>query len=194
MQNGGGTHESQTDEFLLSALRRQDEFALRELVNRYSRAVYGLCHRILKNVADAEEVTSEVFSELWEQSSRYDPERATARTYILLMARSRSLDRIRAIKREHDRRERSFIDEIPDMRGLPDQQIHLDEMAKTIAAGLDSLTDLQRQAIELAFFEGMTHKEIADAMQLPLGSIKSHIRRGLIRLRNLLPPPEMGGA
>jgi RNA polymerase sigma-70 factor (ECF subfamily) len=187
--------QSQNDAALFSALRERNEEALRELIARYSSQVYALCRQILKIPTDAEEVTADVFSELWQRSQRYDASRASGRTYILLLARSRSLDRIRAVQREKRRLEQETqVEQLPNQRiDSPEQTVHLEDLTRIVRGGLDELSESQRKAIKMAFFDGMSHPEIATALKAPLGSVKSHIRRGLMRLRDIVSLPESGG-
>ena len=182
--------DAHDDESLMSALGRQDESALRELIRRYSALVYSVCWRILGRALDAEEVAAEVFSEIWQHSQRYDPQRSSARTYLLLLGRSRSLDRIRSTKRDRDRREEvTPLHELPNSSAdSPSAPADRNELAIMIQGGLAKLSEEQRTAIELSFFKGMTHPEIAEQMGAPLGSVKSHIRRGLLKLQQLMAP------
>ncbi|MEM7316535.1 MAG: sigma-70 family RNA polymerase sigma factor [Planctomycetota bacterium] len=183
--------QSQNDEAVFAALSERNEGALRELIARHSAVVYSVCFKMLKRGFDAEEVTADVFAELWERSDRFDSSRSSGRTYLLLLTRSRCLDKIRAAKRLTDRVELgASVEGLPhSMLDEPEAAVQREELTTILQGGLNELTPPQREAIQMAFFDGMTHPEIADAMKAPLGSVKSHIRRGLKRLRNLIVPP-----
>jgi RNA polymerase sigma-70 factor (ECF subfamily) len=176
---------------LVDRMVRGNLDAFRELFRRHEAEVVALCYRILGNLADAEEVASEVFLELWERRDRFDAARATIRTYLLLLARSRAIDRWRASAGERSRTVASndSINEQcmrPSDTMSPPQQLVQAEMEQLAVCELSQLEKPQRLALELAFFDGLTHAQIADRLALPLGTVKSHIRRGLANLRAAL--------
>jgi RNA polymerase sigma-70 factor (ECF subfamily) len=144
-----------------------------------------LATRVLGDHATAEEVTLEVFVQVWKTASRYDPARGTPSAWMLTMTRTRAIDRIRAGAQEKKRRESMEIVEqrasSPDAD--PERLAFASERASRVSAAMGLLPFEQRQAIELAFYSGMTHSEIASTLELPLGTVKTRIRLGMDRLR-----------
>ena len=174
----------------LDTLRTQvaggDERAFAELYRRVAPAVFGLVGKVVRNPALSEEVTQEVFVELWRGASRFDPSRGTARSWIMTCAHRRAVDRVRSAERAARR------DDLAGRRG----QVRLyDEVADQVETGLehehvrrslDALTELQREAVVLAYYGGHTHREIAELLEVPVGTVKTRLRDGLIRLRDHL--------
>lgn len=148
--------------------------------------VFGLVLRILRDAHHCEEVTQEVYLEAWRTSSRFDPERGTALTWLVTMAHHRAVDRVRGT----DASRRRDAAEAAHGRTTPFDQTtaaaHASLDAQRVRAALATLSPGQRQALELTYFEGYTSREISGLLQLPLGTTKSRIRDGLIRLRDLL--------
>jgi RNA polymerase sigma-70 factor, ECF subfamily len=129
----------------------------------------------------------EVFSQAWRQATRYDASRGTVLGWLLTLTKSRSIDRLRGRRaRPEPSADEAMLNTIPDTAVLPDAQAAWSAQATQIRAALEGLTVLQRVAIELAFFEGMTHAEIAERLELPLGTVKTRIRQGLLKLRERL--------
>jgi RNA polymerase sigma-70 factor, ECF subfamily len=176
-----------SDTALMQRLAQQDSNALETLYDRYSRPVYSLVLRILQQAGNAEEVLQDVFLQLWRNAHRYDSARGPLGPWLLTMARHRALDLLR-LKREKQRRQedeldfRDMICSAPNPEALAQQE----SRAASVRSVLGALPDRQRRAIELAYFEGMTHSEIAESMSEPLGTVKSWIRNGLLRLRQEL--------
>jgi len=177
------------DDFsLMEAVAQRDQRALAALYDRHSGAVFGLCLRILREREDAEEATCDVFIEVWNRASRFDRERGHPLTYLLNLARSRAIDRVRS----RVRRNRLFVvggDEASS--DMPSPVSPLDdtmtaEMRSRLERALAGLKPGQRRALELAYFDGMSHSEIASALDEPLGTVKTRIRQGLLRMRDTL--------
>lgn len=175
----------------LSALIRRmaegDEHAVSCLYDTTSRVVFSLCVRILADPADAEEVVLDVFTQAWRQAGRYDVLRGEPLSWLLTLAHSRAIDRLRsragAKKREQPLEGvAEFISLEPD----PESGAAVDQKARYVRKALDCLSREQRQVIELAYFEGLTHVEIANRIQQPLGTAKSRIRLGMAKLRDEL--------
>lgn len=166
-----------------------DAFAA--LYDRHSGIVLGLLTRMLGADGTAEEVLQETFLQAWEQASRYDGSKADPRGWLLMMARSRALDRIRS-RSSRENRDQKATEEGVLARTItqpraPDRLAD-EERSRRIQAALENLPPEQRSAIELAFFEGMTHTEVAETLQAPLGTVKSRILLGMRKLRPLLTP------
>ena len=179
-----GHREVSPDGTLLSRLLQRDVSAFEELYDRHSRLVYGLVLRILQQAATAEEVMQDVFLQLWRNAGRYDSSRGPFVPWLLTMARNRALDHLR-LKGERQRRREELPDELPTVVSAPEFEKDLDDKrrAERVRALMASLNPQQKKAIELAYFEGMSHSEIAAALKEPLGTVKSWIRTGLIRLK-----------
>jgi RNA polymerase sigma-70 factor (ECF subfamily) len=177
------------DDFgLMEAVALRDQRALAALYDRHSGAVFGLCLRILREREEAEEATCDVLIELWNRSSRFDRERGHPLAYLLNLARSRAIDRLRS----RVRRNRLFVVGGEDASNdLPSPVNPLDdtmtaEMRSRLERALSGLQPGQRRALELAYFDGMSHSEIASALDEPLGTVKTRIRQGLLRMRDTL--------
>ena len=175
-----------SDLLLIERLVRRDHEALDLLYDRYADAVYGLSLRVLKDPGDAQQVLTDVFFELWEKAEKFHPDRGSLRSYLMLLARSRAIDSLRR-KRRTGRVEGATL-----QHGLsgqttedePDAALIDDEEAQAVRRALAGLPELERKALEMAFFDGMTHAEISQETETPLGTIKSRIRRGLVRMRD----------
>lgn len=175
----------------LGTIRRMaegDAAALSDLYDRHARGLYSLAFRILQDQGEAEEVVQDVFAQAWRQASRYDTSRGVVVAWLLMMTRSRSIDRVRARAGRPPLQE----DDPALLRDLTDGGIAADtlvvsaEQAARVRAELVRLPLLQRTAIELAFYEGQTHAEIAEGLELPLGTVKTRIRLGLLKLREAM--------
>ena len=164
----------------------QDQQALAELYETMAGRVYGLALRITRQVQTAEEVTEDCFWQVWRQAPRFDPERGAAVAWIMTIARSRALDALRrADTAEPLGEDRLAAIEAGDGSD-PHDMLDAVEKQHRLHAALRDLEPLARQLVALAFFRGLSHEEIAGQTGLPLGTVKSHIRRALLRLRELL--------
>lgn len=175
-----------TDGDLLRRLSEREAHALEVLYARYSSYVMGISLRMLASREEAEEVVQDVFWQLWKAELHYDPARGRFSTWLFSVARFRCLDRLRSRERTLPR---ASLREL-ELTEAPDDQeaeVFLIEQQKQVRAVLASLPEEQRTAIELAFFRGLTHDEIAEFTGEALGTVKSRIRRGLARLRGALP-------
>jgi len=179
-----GNDEVSPDATLMQQLLRRDVSAFEELYERHSRIVYSLVLRILRQGSTAEEVVQDVFLQLWRNSARYDPSRPLV-PWLLTLARNRALDHLR-LKSERQRRREEQTEEFPQIAAAaPEYEKALDEKrrAERVRALIGSLPAAQKKAIELAYFEGLSHSEIAASLNEPLGTVKSWIRNGLMRLK-----------
>jgi RNA polymerase sigma-70 factor, ECF subfamily len=175
------------DRAAFDRMARGDQDALGELYDRHGRLVYSLAFRIVRDQADAEDVVQEVFSQAWRQAARYDASRGSVLGWLLTLTKSRSIDRLRGRRsRPEPSADEGLLNTIPDAAAAPDVQAVWAAQATQIRAALEGLSVLQRVAIELAFFEGLTHAEIAERLELPLGTVKTRIRQGLLKLRERL--------
>lgn len=172
---------------LMRRIGAGDGGALAEVFDLHSPVVLGLLVRILGHRGEAEETLQEVFLQVWAQAERYDSERSSPRGWILMMARSRALDRIR--RRESSRRREEEVageDARRGVRPVGTERLEAVERQSRIASALRGLSPEQRHCIELAFFEGLTHTQIAERLKAPLGTVKSRILLGMNKLRQAL--------
>ena len=177
-----------TDAALMERILQHDNAALETLYDRYARPVYSLVLRIAQHPASAEEIVQDVFLQLWRSADRFQISRGPLEPWLFTMARNRALDFLRLKREKQRRREDSDSDILPSAVVRPDPEGDIDRSrrAEKIRALMSSLPEVQRRAIELAFFEGMSHSEIATATGEALGTVKSWIRGGLLRLRESL--------
>jgi RNA polymerase sigma-70 factor (ECF subfamily) len=174
------------DRPVVARLAAGDATAMSELYDRHARAVYSLASRILSDRHEAEDVVQDVFAQAWRQATRYDPERGTVATWLLVMARARAIDRLRSRRGQAVRSEREGVVTAPAPGPGPEADAITAEQVDRLRAALRELTDAQRTAIELAYYEGLSQTEVAARLQEPLGTIKTRIRSGLLKLRAAL--------
>jgi RNA polymerase sigma-70 factor, ECF subfamily len=169
---------------LVQAIGGGDQVALHRLYEMAHRVVFTLLVRITSNRATAEELTVDVFHDVWRRASRYDPENGTVLGWIMNQARSRAIDRLRFDGRK--KRNDGDVKAEPDAAADPHDVLELRNQSDAVRAALTVLTDEERQAIETTFFAGLTHVEAAARLQQPLGTLKTRIRSGLHKLRSAL--------
>ena len=173
----------------LRRLAAGDGDAAARLYDRHARAIYSLALRIVNDEGDAEDVVQEVFAQAWRQAARYDASRGVVGAWLLMMARSRAIDKLRSARARPDSRgvdDPRAIDDMPAvLRDAPSRIIDA-ENARLARRALAELPLLQRLVIELAYYEGLTQREIADRLEQPLGTVKSRLRLGLLKLRDAL--------
>jgi len=172
---------------LIGRTAARDEAAFAELYDRSSALVHGLVLRILREPALAEEVTLDVYLQVWRQAERYDPARGSARAWLLLLARSRAIDHRRAAAVEPRERESAdYARLLPATEPGPEDHTAISERRRLVTRACIDLAPEQRQVIELAYFRGLSHSEIAAELGQPLGTVKTRIRAGMMRLRETL--------
>jgi RNA polymerase sigma-70 factor (ECF subfamily) len=173
-------------DLLLGHVARGDEAAFEQVYDQVVDAVYGLVRRVVRDAAQSQEVVQEVLVEVWRTASRYEPSRGSAMAWIMTLAHRRAVDRVRAEQASSDRQARVARIEQP---------IAYDEVAESVEGRLDrervrrclgTLTDLQRESVALAYYEGYSYREVAELLTVPLGTVKTRMRDGLIRLRDCL--------
>lgn len=164
-----------------------DGDALRTVYREYAPAVYGLALRIVANEAIAEDVTQDVFVRLWERPERFDPSRGPLRAYLLAMAHSRAVERVRAeesLRRRHDAAGRKVRSD-PEPAS-PDERLITLDAASAVRSALAKLPDVQRIPIEMAYYEGLSYRQVAEVLDEPEGTVKYRIRGGMQKLRAAL--------
>ena len=174
------------DDELLLAVARGDQAAFAALYDSVGPLVHGVVRRVVRDPAQSEEVTQEVMVEVWRTAVRFDPDRGSARTWILTMAHRRAIDRVRSEQASRNRTQR-----VADQQHARDfdevsERVELGFEHEQVRTALSTLTELQRQAVELAYYQGYTYREVADLLGTPLGTVKTRMRDGLIRLRDAL--------
>ncbi len=172
------------DAALVEQMTAGDESALAALYDRYAGVLYGLLVRILKDTHAAEEVLQDLFLQLWRTASRYDASRGSMTAWLMVIARNRAISRLRRGNRHAvaDDAEGFLLENLPAAGNLEEEAARL-QMATRLRAAMASLPGEQREALELAYFEGMTQTEIAERTGAPLGTVKSRVRAALQSLK-----------
>ena len=179
---------------LIDRVAEGDQSALSKLYDSTARLVYGLVLRILNEAPSAEEVLLDVFTQVWRQASQYDGKRGAPLAWIMTIARSRAIDRLRSTRQEQQRREPLDSVEVARSDSTdPEQDSVIAERRLMVKRALAGLAPEQREVIELAYYSGMSHSEIAARLGQPLGTVKTRTRLGMIRLREALGPVLGGG-
>lgn len=174
---------------LICGVAAGDQQALATLYDSTSRTVYGLLLRILADASAAEEVLLDVYTQVWRQAASYSRERGTALAWLTTIARSRAIDRLRRGRQEQQRTEPlEPAQQFAAGGASAEDDLRASEVRSFVRAALDSLAPEQREVIELAYYGGMSQSEIAAARGLPLGTVKTRVRLGMMRLREMLKP------
>jgi RNA polymerase sigma-70 factor (ECF subfamily) len=182
---GGGEPELDLDS-LLGHVARGDQAAYEGVYDRLAGPIYGLIRKVVRDPAQSEEVAQEVMLEVWRSASRFDPAKGSAMTWAMMIAHRRAVDRVRSATAETHRDQKS---------AAAAAMIAVDEVADAVEANLDrervrrcldSLTDIQRESVTLAYYGGYSYREVAGVLSVALGTIKTRIRDGLIRMRDCM--------
>jgi RNA polymerase sigma-70 factor (ECF subfamily) len=166
-----------------------DRLAFAELYDRYSGVLFATALKVLNSHEAAEDVLQDVFIQIWDKASMYDPARGKPMTWAVTMTRNKAIDRLRSAQRRQRlsddvEKEAQVFEQFSDRDSLGD--VDLGEKSKIVRDAVLKLSKEQRQAIELAFFGGLTQVEIAERLQEPLGTVKARIRRGMMRLKDMI--------
>lgn len=175
-----------SDEVLLVAVADGDRSAFAALYDRFARTVYGVALAVIRDPSMSEEVAQEVFVEAWRIAARFDADRGSARVWLTTMAHRRAIDRVRSERSSRDRTDRIGRRDLPNPYDDVTERVELAHEHDQVRAALAALTDRQRQVVELAYYQGHTYREVAEILDIPLGTIKTRMRDGLIRLRAAL--------
>jgi RNA polymerase sigma-70 factor (ECF subfamily) len=175
-------------EDLIARMARRDTDALARFYDRYAPLAFALILRIVRDRTDASEVLQDVFWEAWEAAAAYDPARGTPEAWVAVRARARAIDRVRSLRRRHE------MFALPVNEGVVSEEAGPDpaesaEVRGAVRSALGQLSEVQREAIELAYYAGLTQAEIAARTGQPLGTVKTRIRLGLERLREVARRP-----
>lgn len=174
---------------LIGRIAAGDQSALTALYDGTKRLVYGLVLRIVGNTATAEEVLLDVYSQVWRQASSYDRRRGAPLAWMMTIARTRAIDRLRSGRQEHQRKEQlEAAGNAPAATGDPEEASVIAERRRIVRSALESLAAEQREVIELAYYSGLSHSEIAARLGQPLGTVKTRTRLGMMKLREKLHP------
>jgi RNA polymerase sigma-70 factor, ECF subfamily len=184
--SGGASPEAAELAQLLQRSSRGDEAAFARVYDATSSRAYGLALRVVRNPAHAEEVVQEAYLDAWRSSSRFDPARGSALGWLLTIVHRKAVDRVRSAEAATNRdatyhRETQQVD-----HDQTAEAAHASLEAQRVRGAVATLTDVQREAVELAFFGGYTHTEVATMLDVPVGTAKTRIRDGLIRLRDAM--------
>jgi RNA polymerase sigma-70 factor, ECF subfamily len=177
------TTKTMTDLELIQRIRQRDRQAFDLFYDRYAQIIFSLCVRILKDTGEAEDVLQEIFVQIWREAERFDAARASVKTWIFTIARSRSLDRYRSRKTAHQRFEDAAAEDLQQISSKEDLQ-STSVVQQYVAAAMQQLTKEQRTVLELCYYRGLTQEEISNLLGEPLGTIKSRIRAALMKLRS----------
>jgi RNA polymerase sigma-70 factor (ECF subfamily) len=178
---------------LIKRIAGGDQSALATLYDTTNRLVYGLILRVLGDVSAAEEVLLDVYTQVWRQAVNYDTRRGTPLAWLTTIARSRAIDRLRSGWQDQQRKESlDALGDAPAGAANPEETTVASERQRFVRAALQSLTPEQREVIELAYYSGLSHSEIAAKLNQPLGTVKTRTRLGMIKLRETL-GPMLGG-
>jgi RNA polymerase sigma-70 factor (ECF subfamily) len=171
---------------LLGRSSRGDDAAFASLYDLTSARVYGLARRVVRDPAQAEEVAQEAYLEIWRQSTRYDEARGNPLAWMLTIVHRRAVDRVRSAESARERDTRyATVGDGPEYDVVEETVTATLEIAR-VRKALTSLTVVQREAITLAYYGGYTHREVSELLDVPLGTVKTRMRDGLIRLRDTL--------
>lgn len=181
-----GSDMAMTPEQLLVATGRGDTAAFEQLYDEFSSRVFGLVKRIVRDPTLSQDTTQEVMTELWRTAARFDPARGAAASWILTLAHRRAVDMVRREQASRDRIDKVGRRNVQRPADTIAEGVVMADEHAAVRDAMDHLTDLQREAIELAWFDGYTYREVAATLGAPLGTIKTRMRDGMIRLRDHL--------
>jgi RNA polymerase sigma-70 factor, ECF subfamily len=170
---------------LIAGVADGDQSAFASVYDVLVPTVYGVVRRVLRDPSQAEEVTQEVFVEIWRQAARFDSARGSVRTWAVTIAHRRAVDRVRSEQSHRDRQVSVAAATVDAPASPEDGALETDDRQRARAA-MATLPPQQREALELAFYDGLTHVQIADRLGVALGTVKTRIRDGLIRLRTVM--------
>jgi RNA polymerase sigma-70 factor (ECF subfamily) len=173
---------------LIDRIAEGDASAFDALYERFSRSLYGMAYRMMNDPKEAEDVLQEGFTYIWRKAATYDRNRSSPFAWAVMIMRNKAIDRLRVRQRLEKLREKVTAEEslYPEKDEVSANEPTMRERGVLVRSALEQIPQEQRQALELSFFGGLTHEQIAERLDTPLGTIKARIRRGLLRLRDCL--------
>lgn len=186
------TKDEERDRALMARIKARDKSALSELYDHYHRLLFGLLLSIVRKREEAEDLVQEVFTTIWQKAGQFDTERGTAYTWIVSLCRNKGIDRLRSKVYKEQKKQSTSLDDEDVFHPLyseendPLQDSILSDRAKKLHSALTQISDKQRQVLQVAYFNGMSQSEIADEFDIPLGTVKTRMRDGMIKLREIL--------
>ena len=175
-----------SEEELIRLVALGDEAAVERLYDAVSSRVFGLVRRVVRDPAQSQEVTQEIFLDIWEQASRFDPARGKAMSWILVIAHRKAVDKVRASQASSNRDLREGVKNYQESYDDVADTVETQMEAERVQKALETLTAAQQEAISLAYYGGYTHQEVAELLKVPVGTVKTRIRDGMIRMRDRL--------
>ena len=185
------TKELEAQIELLRRIGQGDRRSFEQLYERFSGVLFSTAYRVLNNQGAAEDVLQDVFIQIWEKAPLYDPARGKPMTWAVTLTRNKSIDRLRSTQRRNRlqddvEREAQTFEQFDDRSSF--DAVAQGETGALVREAIGKLSKDQREAIELAFFSSMTQTEIAERLKVPLGTVKARIRRGMMRMRDVISP------
>jgi RNA polymerase sigma-70 factor (ECF subfamily) len=181
--------ENETDEAILQRIARGDEAALADLYDRFAPSLFAIARRILGDEQEARDALQDGFLYIWDKAADYDPSRSKAFSWSVMIFRNKAIDRLRASRRRmrlNEMAAENLLDLESPRTERADLSVERAESAEAVRRAMRSLPEEQRKCIEWAFLRGLTHLQLAELLGAPLGTVKTNIRRGLMRLRDIL--------
>jgi len=173
-------------EGLLGQVARGDQRAFEQVFERVAAPVYGIVRRVLRDPAQSEEIAQEVLLEVWRQAARFSAERGSAMSWVMTIAHRRAVDRVRTEAAASARTARAFWQDGAVEYDQVAEQVEVRLEQERVRRCLDTLTDLQRESVDLAYYGGYTYREVGELLGVALGTVKTRLRDGLIRMRDCL--------
>ncbi len=186
-QRADGVRRDDVDQTLLQRVAGGEAAAVEECIDRYGGLIWSLARKLIGAHADAEDGVQEVFIDLWKSAGRFDPNVASEPTFVAMIARRRLIDSRRRRHRRPDQGPSMRVEDVDMPSGEQERDaVELAEEASQAAAAIRELRPEQQEILRLSVYEGWSHQRVADHLQVPLGTVKTHVRRGLIRVRELI--------
>ncbi len=184
--------DNSRDKDLLVRIAKKDPVALSLLYDQYNRLLFGLLISIVKKKTEAEDLLQEVFAQIWEKAEQYDPERGSAYTWIVSLTRNKGIDRLRSKVYKEQKKQSTSLDNedvyypLFSKENNPLENTILADRAKMVRDALQQISEKQRKVIQISYFEGLSQSEISEEYDIPLGTVKTRMRDGMIKLRDIL--------
>lgn len=184
--------DNSRDKDLLGRIAQKDPVALSLLYDQYNRLLFGLLVSILKKKTEAEDILQEVFSTIWEKADQFDPDRGTGYTWIVSLTRNKGIDRLRSKVYKEQKKQSTSLDNddvyhpLYSSENNPLEDTILSDRADMVRNALQQISEKQRKVIEISYFSGLSQSEISEEYDIPLGTVKTRMRDGMMKLREIL--------